>query len=239
MGILKSGEMLRKIVFVDFDGTLHDSDRKYAQKLEGLIPGFEGEKLWRAYLSFHREKIHRFHPEKHDDIPFQIEMLLRELEVEIHPEKISEIVRRFKEAQEECWEDPELFPDAIPFLRELRRRGYRIWLSTGEHGREKAEGVERAAGEKFFEKAFDRELGGMKGDPEFFRRALLLSGSFPQDAVSLGDSPYHDIAPASSLGIRTIWLNREGKAYPPDLPKPDFEVRNLLEALSFLPDLKL
>ncbi len=95
-------------------------------------------------------------------------------------------------------------------------------------------GGREAAGEKFFEKAFDRELGGMKGDPEFFRRALLLSGSSPQDAVSLGDSPYHDIAPASSLGIRTIWLNREGRAYPPDLPKPDLEVRDLLEALSFL-----
>jgi 2-haloacid dehalogenase len=55
---------------------------------------------------------------------------------------------------------------------------------------------------------------------EFFAR----SGATPANQVHVAASLFHDIAPAVSLGLRTIWVNRLGEA--PE-PQPDIELRSL------------
>jgi len=42
--------------------------------------------------------------------------------------------------------------------------------------------------------------------------------------VHVAASLFHDIAPASSLGLRTIWINRLGEEAE---PQPDVELRSL------------
>jgi 2-haloacid dehalogenase len=59
---------------------------------------------------------------------------------------------------------------------------------------------------------------------EFFAR----SGAGPDRHVHVAASLFHDIAPATVLGLRTIWINRLGEA--PE-PQPDVELRSL-EGLS-------
>lgn len=65
-----------------------------------------------------------------------------------------------------------------------------------------------------------------------FHRALEVIGQ-PIDAiVHVAQSLYHDIGPARSLGLRTVWVNRRiGKsgsgATPPSTAKPDLEVPDL------------
>jgi FMN hydrolase / 5-amino-6-(5-phospho-D-ribitylamino)uracil phosphatase len=50
--------------------------------------------------------------------------------------------------------------------------------------------------------------------------------------VMVGDSLHHDIAGAAALGIRTIWLNRNGQP-----PEADVEPDAVIEDLRPLPGL--
>ena len=55
---------------------------------------------------------------------------------------------------------------------------------------------------------------------EFFSR----SGAAREQLVHVGASLFHDVAPAVTLGLRTIWVNRLGEAAE---PQPDVELRSL------------
>jgi FMN hydrolase / 5-amino-6-(5-phospho-D-ribitylamino)uracil phosphatase len=70
-------------------------------------------------------------------------------------------------------------------------------------------------------------VGAAKPDPALFLRALALGGAAPQEVIHLGDDPTLDVVPAQALGIRTVWVNRFGREWPPHLPRPDAEVANL------------
>ncbi|NOZ61447.1 MAG: HAD family hydrolase [Calditrichaeota bacterium] len=50
-------------------------------------------------------------------------------------------------------------------------------------------------------------VGLRKPDPEFFRWALREANCRPEEAVMIGDRVDNDIAPAKTLGMRTIWLS--------------------------------
>jgi putative hydrolase of the HAD superfamily len=56
--------------------------------------------------------------------------------------------------------------------------------------------------------------GVAKPDPAIFQRALDQIGCRAEDAVMLGDSWTADVIGAQAAGIRAIWLNRHGRAYP-------------------------
>ena len=65
-----------------------------------------------------------------------------------------------------------------------------------------------------------------------FRTALALIGVAPDRILHVAQSLYHDVAPASALGLSTVWVNRRhGRpgfgATPPSDARPDFEVPDL------------
>ncbi len=75
---------------------------------------------------------------------------------------------------------------------------------------------------------------------EIFRMALDQTGVSPDRIMHVGQSVYHDVLPAQSLGLRTVWVNRpspragvgavrraEGK---PDLEVPDLRTLSDLAA---------
>ena len=65
---------MKKVLFIDYDGTLHDSDAKYAARLDGIL-GLDGMQIWKAYLHVHRGIVHVQYPEKHDDFFFHQRLL--------------------------------------------------------------------------------------------------------------------------------------------------------------------
>jgi FMN phosphatase YigB (HAD superfamily) len=225
---------MSKIIFIDFDGTLHDTDPKYIAKLDGLFH-LDGEYIWNSYLSLHRQIVHHQYPERHDDTMFHIRLLLSHLNQPFDHAVAADIISRLEQAQEECWQKPQFFPDSLPFLNQIKAKGYTICLATGDYAEEKAKSIEEAAGRKYFTQAFDRaRLGVHKGDPKYFRKALSVVNSFPESAISIGDSLAHDIVPAKGLGIKTIWLNRIGNPTPEGSLSPDYEAKDLLLALKWL-----
>jgi putative hydrolase of the HAD superfamily len=78
------------------------------------------------------------------------------------------------------------------------------------------------------------EFGAWKPDPSIFVEALRLGRASADEAVFIGDSPEHDIAGAQAAGIRSIWMNRTGRKWPAEVPRPDYEARDLGEVRALL-----
>jgi len=73
-----------------------------------------------------------------------------------------------------------------------------------------------------------------KPDPLVFRRALQQLGLQPQEVLHVGDSDIDDVGGAKAAGLRVAWLNRNGRPRRPQVPAPDYEIRDLTELLPFL-----
>jgi putative hydrolase of the HAD superfamily len=73
------------------------------------------------------------------------------------------------------------------------------------------------------------EIGISKPDPEIFRVALAKLELIPARAIFVGDSYERDIAPARSLGMKTIWLKGPNPRIPEHAEQPDFEIASLME----------
>ena len=68
------------------------------------------------------------------------------------------------------------------------------------------------------------EIGAYKPAPAHWEEFFARSGADRDGHVHVAASLFHDIAPASSLGLRTIWINRLGEEAE---PQPDVELRSL------------
>jgi len=103
----------------------------------------------------------------------------------------------------------ELYEDAPPVLRELRRRGLKIGLVSNT-SRDLAAFVDT------FSLDVDAavssgEHGKVKPSPTIFRAVLDLLGVAPADTAMVGDSLADDVEGARSLGMRAFLLDREGR----------------------------
>jgi 2-haloalkanoic acid dehalogenase type II len=69
-----------------------------------------------------------------------------------------------------------------------------------------------------------------KPDPLMFTRALEQFGGLqPHEVVHVGDSEVDDVKGAKAVGMRVVWVNRDGRPRLTDVPEPDCEVRDLAE----------
>jgi 2-haloacid dehalogenase len=67
---------------------------------------------------------------------------------------------------------------------------------------------------------------------EIFRMALSKATVGPDQILHVGQSIYHDVLPAQSLGLATVWVNRPSPragigAVKPAAGKPDLEVPDI------------
>jgi len=75
------------------------------------------------------------------------------------------------------------------------------------------------------------EIGAWKPDQRAFLLALDQLKFRIDETVYIGDSPEVDIVGAKHAGLRAVWVNLEGKIYPPDLIAPDWTVTSLRSLL--------
>jgi len=74
---------------------------------------------------------------------------------------------------------------------------------------------------------------------EIFRSALATIGLSPDRVLHVGQSLYHDVRPAQSLGLSTVWVNRPSARPNVGAVRkidalPDLEVRDLRTLSEFL-----
>jgi 2-haloacid dehalogenase len=172
------------------------------------------------------ELLHRYH-----ELEPQVEA---ETPSARYREVMAEVMRRLGAPEEE--QDalgrslPEwpVFPEVPAALAEARRRGWRL-AALSNTDREFIDASIRALGVPFDEAVVASEIGSYKPVhghwQEFFRR----TGADPAGHVHVAQSHFHDVVPASELGLRSVWINRLGERRepPPTRELPD---------LSRLPD---
>jgi HAD superfamily hydrolase (TIGR01509 family) len=224
---------MKKVLFIDYDGTLHDSDAKYAAKLNGIL-GLDGTQIWKAYLHVHRGIVHVRYPEKHDDFFFHQRILFDQLKKPYDDKVARTLAGKFRQAQQETWKNPSFFADALPFLNKVKQ-DHILCLTTGDYAPEKAKALEKAGGASYFRYAFDKDHLGLKGhSSSYYSNAVMSTYSRPEEVLVIGDSPEHDIAAAKDAGLATVWVNRRGIVLTKDLSRPDFQAKDLWEVLSYI-----
>ena len=81
------------------------------------------------------------------------------------------------------------------------------------------------------------EVGLDKPDPAIFELAMRRAGCEPEQAVMVGDRIDNDIAPANSLGWKTVRVKQglsQGQVPQTAEQEPDFEIRRLNDILRIL-----
>lgn len=104
-----------------------------------------------------------------------------------------------------------LYDDVAQTLRELKQRGYRLGLISNGHrsltsfqSHFELEGLISVT-------VSSLEHGYMKPHASIFRAALEAMGAAAGESAMVGDSYPHDVVGAELVGMRGIWLNRDGR----------------------------
>ena len=122
------------------------------------------------------------------------------------------------------------FPDTVPALRELQKRYKLVVISnidddlfaqTRKHLHVEFDGVITAQQARSYKPSLNN-----------FQMALRTLAISPDRLLHAAQSIYHDVAPARSLGISTVWVNRKSArpgigAVRAAAGQPDLEVPGL------------
>lgn len=108
----------------------------------------------------------------------------------------------------QSWTAMRPFPDTEALLAELRARGYRLAVLTN------CDDDLFEVTHRTFRHPFDlfltaERVRAYKPAPWHFRAFELITGARRGEWVHVACSWYHDIAPARTLGVNRVWLDRE------------------------------
>jgi 2-haloacid dehalogenase len=115
------------------------------------------------------------------------------------------------------------FPEVPDALEEARAAGWRLAVLSNTD-RDLLDASLERIGVEFDLSVVASEIGSYKPSPGHWDEFFARSGADRDRHVHVGASLFHDIAPAGSLGLRTIWVNRLGEEAE---PQPDVELRSL------------
>ena len=117
-----------------------------------------------------------------------------------------------------------------PLLRALRER-YRLAVVSNFDYTPTALGVlEREGIAHLFDAILvSDEVGWRKPKPVIFEIALERLDVTARQALFVGDRIDIDVAGAQGVGMGSAWVNPERTPLPPDVPPPDYEIRDLEE----------
>ena len=117
----------------------------------------------------------------------------------------------------------EPFPEVPAALEEARSRGWKLAILSNSD-RDFIDASAERLGVPFDETIVASEIGSYKPAPAHWEEFFSRTGADRAAHVHVAASLFHDVAPATMLGLRTVWINRLGE---PAEPRPDIEQRSL------------
>ena len=117
----------------------------------------------------------------------------------------------------------EPFPEVPAALEEARAGGWRLAVLSNTD-RDLLDASLARLGVEFELTVVASEIGSYKPASAHWDEFFARSGAERERQVHVAASLFHDVAPASALGLRTIWINRLGEEAE---PQPDIELRSL------------
>ncbi|HET7573191.1 MAG TPA: HAD-IA family hydrolase [Gaiellaceae bacterium] len=115
------------------------------------------------------------------------------------------------------------FPEVAAALADARARGWKLAVLSNTD-RDFVDASLAAIGVPFELAIVAGELGSYKPAPAHWHAFFERTGAPRDGHVHVAASLFHDVAPATALGLRTVWVNRLGEE--PE-PQPDVELHTL------------
>lgn len=150
----------------------------------------------------------------------------------------AETIAALADLERRTWERAvHLYPDTLPALRELRRRGFKLAILSNCTCQAGAVVYQLGMAELVDAVLLSYEVGLAKPDPAFYQRACAALGVPPAACAFVADGAGGELEAASALGLRTIRIHRPHPRHPDDgqAVRADAHVRTLAEALALLP----
>jgi FMN phosphatase YigB (HAD superfamily) len=219
--------LIRCVIF-DLDDTLYDC---LGQRLRAAHR-YAAEAMVEAGIKASAEAVYRARMRA-----FRQDPMLRHIDAEValhfgaeNPEAVTRLAR---EAYFNCpVGELTLFPEALPLLRFLKKRGVRNFIvSFGEpkiqHAKVKSLGLDR---EQSVEKIYYADRGNVLTKEAAFRKIQKKTGLPSTHILVVGDRPAREIRAGRELGMHTVRvLHGEFKSQMPIGPEeePDYVVENI------------
>jgi 2-haloacid dehalogenase len=127
----------------------------------------------------------------------------------------------------------EPFPEVPPALEEARRRGWRLAILSNTD-RDLIAASKQRLGVPFEETVVAEDVGSYKPALGHWEEFSRRTDADPARHVHVAASLFHDIAPATALGLRTVWINRLGERPG---PQPTRELPGLAGLADLLDEL--
>jgi 2-haloacid dehalogenase len=99
------------------------------------------------------------------------------------------------------------FPEVPEALRELRRRGWKL-AALSNSDRDLVEASQRQLGIEFDEAVLAGEIGSYKPAHRHWDEFFTRTEADRDRLVHVAQSHFHDVVPASALGLCTVWIDR-------------------------------
>lgn len=216
-----------KVIFLDFYGTVAMEIGPIAiSVIKDIYANSKAQNpddilkyWWKTFL----EKLELANGEnfktQHDVALENFQELVEHFQCTMEPEKLLE-------RMEEHWCSSPLYSDAKEFLQNCPLPVYFVTNSDDRYILEELKRYSlHPAGIITSE-----EAKYSKPRKEIFLHALKKAGVSPEEVIHVGDSLESDVKCPSSVGIRSIWLNREGNPVPEGVESID----NLLDIQRYL-----
>jgi 2-haloalkanoic acid dehalogenase type II len=223
--------MAIRVITFDLDNTLWDVEPTLLKAEEaqqawlrahrpGAVEGYDHKKLWQF-----KQSVWRRHPQLLHHVSDMRRQMLYELQIAAgysEEEARSGAERAFAAFLEERHKVV-LYEEALGVLRSLSRHYTLGALTNGN-----ADIYKTDAGEYFDFAFLAEDIGMSKPHPDMFHAALEQAGVTPAEIVHVGDNPEHDVQGARAVGMRTVWMNARGMAWPGG-KRADREIDSLLQ----------
>jgi 2-haloacid dehalogenase len=209
-------ELASRWATFDVYGTLVDWNSGIRSEIARLFGESEAEELLASYHTI-EPRIQREHPTStyRDVMASALAELASKAGAELAPEDGDALGRSLP-----GWP---VFPEVPDALADARRRGWKL-VALSNTDRDLIEASLRTIGVPFDGAVVASEVGSYKPAHGHWRAFRESTGADPAHHVHVAQSHFHDIAPASELGIPSIWINRLGEHGE---PPPTRELPNL------------
>jgi putative hydrolase of the HAD superfamily len=127
-----------------------------------------------------------------------------------------------------------LFPDALDTLEHFRKQGIPLALITNGDATQQRDKIERHGLARFFDAILiEGEFGTGKPDEIVYRHTLQKLGASATTTWMVGDHIEFDVGAPQRLGVRGVWMDREGHGLPSgSIVRPHRIIRSLDELIA-------
>lgn len=216
-----------EFLFLDLDDTIldfHKAERIALGKTFrgfGLEPTDEVMSRYSKINKAHWEALERKELTREEVLVGRFATLFAEYGIAVDPEKCAR-------AYEDNLSVGHYFlPGAYEAVESLSKK-YKLYLASNGTAKVQAGRLASAQISHFFQEIFvSQELGANKPDILYFQRCFeRIPGFDPRRAMMVGDSLSSDILGGIQAGMKTCWVNPDGKPCPEHI-KPDYEIKAL------------